>query len=100
MSQEVDLLKSLYHQCYRNKDMVVGIRYLAICWCKAGKTIKEVSDLVFFKPRTIRAWLKLWDNREELQTKTRSGKPPRLTPEEVELLCQIVDKDDPESEGV
>ncbi len=96
MNDEVAILLRLYKRASTGRE---SRRYHAILLVKAGKTIADAAEIVFATPDTIRVWLEKWETERKVHDKKRSGRPPKLTPEEVEELCNLVDKNNPQDSG-
>lgn len=58
-----------------------------------------VSTLVFADEETIRLWIKKWEKEKDIIDKQRPGKPPKLTKEEEQELCRLVEENKPEESG-
>lgn len=86
----------LYKDAKRGKE---SRRYHAVLFFKLGKTIKGVAELVFADEETVRAWIKRWENEKKVIDRQRPGKPPKLTKEEEEELCRLVEENKPEEHG-
>lgn len=85
---------------YKNADIVrESRRYHAVLLVKIGKKVSEVAELLFTTEDTIRSWIKKWDSEKSIRDKQRPGKPCKLTKEEEEELCRLVDENNPENHG-
>jgi transposase len=63
-----------------------------------GMTINEIAAIYQVDRDTVSSWIKNWEQQgnESLHDKPRSGRPPKLTPEEQELALSYL-KDNPRS---
>ncbi len=63
-----------------------------------GTTINEIATIYQVDRDTVSSWIKNWEQQgiESLHDKPRSGRPPKLTPEEQELALDYL-KDNPRS---
>jgi len=93
---EIEKLEQLYK---KEKIARKARRYHAVLLVKTGKTIKDVSKIVFADEDTVRMWVKRWDSQHHIEDKRRSGRPPILTEEEEEELCGVVDENNPQNQG-
>ena len=61
-----------------------------------GMKIKEIAKIYQVDRDTVAPWIKQWEQRgmTSLYDKPRSGRPPKLTPEEKDLARQYI-KEDP-----
>lgn len=96
MSAEIEELLGLYKSC---KDYKERERYHAVLLVKTGRTIKSVAELFFVDEETVRAWIKKWDEEKHIEDKPRTGKPPKLTKEQLEELVNLVDENNPHKHG-
>lgn len=74
-------------------------RYHAVLLVKSGRKIKEVAEIFYVDEETIRLWINKWETEKIMVDKQRSGKPPKLTKEEEEELCRMVEENKPEDHG-
>lgn len=95
-SDEIKDLMKLYK---KTKHYKARERYHAVLLVKAGKKIKEVAEIFYVDDETIRLWVQRWETEKNMLDKQRSGKPPKLTKEEEEELCGLVDENNPEEHG-
>lgn len=96
MNEEQEQLLRHYKKAETGKE---SMRYHAILLVKTGTTITNVSRIFFIDEETLRAWIKKWDEDKDIRDKLRSGKPPKLTKEEGQELCRIVDENNPREHG-
>ena len=63
-----------------------------------GTTINEIATIYQVDRDTVSSWIKNWEQQgtESLHDKPRSGRPPKLTPEEQELALSYL-KENPRS---
>jgi transposase len=63
-----------------------------------GMTINEITKIYQVDRDTVSTWIKKWehDGPESLHDKPRSGRPPKLTPEEQQLAIAYI-KEEPRS---
>lgn len=90
-------LTDLYH---RERDAKAKIRLLAAIFRKEGKTYDEIGQILKYPLTTIQDWLSLI-NIEGISRKIdikQTGKPKRLTEEQIEKLKPILLKS-PEEHG-
>lgn len=97
MDYEKEVLINLYKY---GKDVKESIRSHAILLIKSGKTQAEVARLFFVDEETIRNWIKEWNTNRELEHKPRSGRPRKITKEIEKEMCDLVDENNPEKEGM
>lgn len=86
----------LYKDAKKGKE---SRRYHAVLFFKIGKPIKEVAELVFADEETVRNWINKWEKEKSILDKQRPGKPHKLTKEEEEELCRLVEENKPEDFG-
>lgn len=58
-----------------------------------------MAEIFYVDEETIRFWIEKWEKEKFMLDKKRSGKPPKLTKEEEEELCRLVDENKPENHG-
>jgi len=95
MVSEKEVLLNLYRQKGRESR-----RYHAVLLVKSGKTQAEVARLLFVDEETIRNWINEWDANKKLEDKQRSGRPRKITKEIEKEMCDLVDENNPEKEGM
>lgn len=80
----------LQWQYKREKDPNVRERLLIIIWLKKGKTTYEVADLLDCPQSKVMYWKSRFEKEglNGLRTKSRSGKPPKLSENKVRLIRQ------------
>src|SRR2546422_11751643 len=63
-----------------------------------GMTINAITKIYQIDRDTVSTWIRKWehDGPESLQDKPRSGRPPKLTPEEQKLALGYI-KEEPRS---
>jgi transposase len=86
----------LYKNAKRGRE---SRRYHAVLLFKLGRKINEVAEIVFADEETVRLWIKRWETEKVMLDKQRSGKPPKLTKEEEDELCRLVEENKPEDHG-
>lgn len=66
------------------------VRAQSILLSSQGRKIKEIAQVYQVDRDTVATWIKQWENAgvESLYDKPRSGRPPKLTPEEKDLARQ------------
>lgn len=85
---------------YKNsKEVRIRERFHVILLFKIGKTKKELSEFFFLDEDTISAWISRWECEKEINDKNKSGRPPKLTQEEIDELSEIVEENNPEKHG-
>lgn len=94
-----DELKELIVLYKRTKHYKARERYHAVLLVKSGKKIREVAEIFYVDEDTIRSWVERWETEKVMLDKQRSGKPPKLTKEEEEELCRLVDENKPDEHG-
>ena len=65
-----------------------------IVWqARAGKTQPEISKAISLSRRTVQHWVRRYNDHgiDGLGNQPRSGRPPILTPEEQQRLCEKID---------
>lgn len=97
MDYEKEVLVNLYKYGSNVKE---SIRSHAVLLIKEGHTKAEVAKLFFVDEETIRKWVKEWRTNSELEDKPRSGRPRKITKEIEKEMCNLVDKNNPEKEGM
>ena len=72
------------------------VRAHGILLSSQGMRIKEIAKIYQVDRDTVATWIKKWEQSgiASLYDKPRSGRPPKLTPEEKDLARQYI-KDDP-----
>ena len=95
MESEKEVLLNLYRQKGRESR-----RYHAVLLVKSGKTQAEVARLLFVDEGTIRNWINEWNTNKKLEDKQRSGRPRKITKEIEKEMCDMVDENNPEKEGM
>lgn len=75
-----------------------ALRLQAIKAVRKGVTVAEVARLFDVTERSMYRWLARFTNEGQrgLQTKERSGRPPKLTPEQMAKLGRIVQDKTPQ----
>jgi transposase len=68
------------------------VRAQSILLSAQGLKIQEIATLYQVDRDTVAAWIKKWEKAEieSLYDKPRSGRPPKLTPEEKDLARQYI----------
>lgn len=96
MSAEIKELLEFYKSCkdYRERE-----RYHSVLLVKTGKTIKSVAELFFVDEETIRLWIKKWDEEKNVKDKPRSGNKKKLSKEQEEEICKLLDENNPQEHG-
>jgi transposase len=63
-----------------------------------GTTIKEIAKTSQVDRDTVSSWLKKWEHHgaQSLHDQPRSGRPPKLTPDE-QVIAQHSSKEEPRS---
>lgn len=96
MSAEIEELLGLYKSC---KDYKERERYHAVLLVKIGRKIKSVAELFFVDEETIRLWIKKWDDEKNVKDKPRPGNKKKLSKEQEEQICKLVDENNPQEHG-
>lgn len=96
MENETKILLYLYKHATVFKE---GRRYHAVLLVKTGKRISEVAKLFYVTEDAVRTWIRMWDKEKKVKDKKRSGRPPKLTQEEEEELCRLMDENNPQEHG-
>jgi transposase len=91
--------KELFFLYKNSNEVKLRERYHVILLFKVGKRKKELSELFFVDEDTISSWISRWEEQKEVNDKKRSGRPPKLTQEEINELCEIVEENNPEKHG-
>ena len=95
----MDEIKKLEHLYKTEKVARKSHRYHAILLVKNGMKISEVASLFFRDAETVAKWVERWDAQHNIGDHSRSGRPRKLSREEEEKLCEIVDENNPEKHG-
>jgi transposase len=66
---------------------------------KPGIKVSIIAEIFYIEQDTVRNWVKRWDWDKKAESKSKSGKPPILTPEEEKELLRIVDENNPINQG-
>lgn len=96
MDQEQEILLRLYKTSKTAKECM---RYHAILLVKTGSTIVYVSKLFFIDEETVRFWVQKWNEEKDVHDKERKGRDSKLSNEQKEELCRLVDENNPEEHG-
>lgn len=96
MSAEIEELLELYKSC---KDYKERERYHAVLLVKTGRKIKSVAEFFFVDEETIRLWIKKWDDEKNVKDKPRPGNKKKLSKEQEEQICKLVDENNPQEHG-
>ena len=96
MNSEQENLLRLYKTAQTVKECM---RYHAILLVKTGSTIAYVARFFYVDEETVRLWVKKWDDQKDVQDKPRSGKKPKLTKEQEQEICRLVDENNPQEHG-
>lgn len=93
---EKEVLLSLYKQTKAKES----IRAHAVLLVKSNYPVDKVAKLFYVDEDTIKNWVKEWDSRKELKDKSRPGQPKKITKEIEQEICNLVDENKPEKEGL
>ena len=85
-ANEIEELLDLYKKSKTAKECM---RYHAVLLVKTGRTIKSVSDLFFVDEENVRLCVNKWNGEEKINDKEKSGRPPKLTKEQEEEICNL-----------
>lgn len=96
MNDEIAVLLRLYKESKHYKERE---RYHAVLLVKEGKSITEVANLFHVTTDAVRHWIQMWEGKKQVLDGERSGRPPKLTLEEEQELCDLVDKNNPPDVG-
>ena len=77
-------------QYKKEKDPCIRERLLMIIWLKRGKTTYEVAELLDCPQSKVMYWKSRFEKEglSGLRTRSRPGKPPKLSKSEVRLIRQ------------
>ena len=75
------------------RSMIVGYH-------EAGKSINEMSRLMGVSKPTVRLWIKRHEEEGHVETKPRSGRPRKITPQEDALVLTAARRAPPFNRGI
>lgn len=96
MIDEKEELLVLYK---KSKTVKEATRYHAVLLVKTGTSMTQTARLFFVDLDTIRLWIHKWNEEKCILDRKRSGRPPQLTSDQEQEICQIVDENNPQKEG-
>jgi len=89
------LTKEELEEKYRKeKDSTIRERLLAILLLYDGRNIYEVAEILRRSERTIKEWLRRWNNEGHegiLPRKSKRGRKPKLTDEEWDKILKEIE---------
>ena len=91
--------EELLHRYHAAKTLKQGKRYLSIIHFKAGKPVAEIANLLFISEDTVRKWARRWDETMDVNDLPRRGRPSKLTEDQEDVLCEVVDENNPGAHG-
>lgn len=86
----LDQFTTLDHTMTHDASARARMRAHSIILSSQGKTINDITSIYRVDRDTVSAWFTRWEQRGEagLYDQPRSGRPPKLTPEEQDLAIQ------------
>ena len=94
MKKEKDVLLEVYKKGKESR------RAHAILLFNEGYKISEIAKIFYVDGDTVRNWIQKWNEDKSTDDKIRSGKPKKITEGIEQRICQIVDENKPEEQGI
>lgn len=93
MGEKEDLL-ACYQQAREAR------RSHAILLIKSGRSIQEVAEICYVDEETVKNWLKKWRLDKNIKDAPLRGAPKKITKEVEKEIVKLVEKNDPQREGL
>lgn len=93
---EKELLEDLYKNStnYKHRE-----RYHAVLLVKNGMSMTQVARIFYVDPETVSMWARKWNAEKHVEDKKRKGPKQKLSSEQEQEICRVVDENNPKTEG-
>ncbi len=88
--QKLEKLKILRHRYKKENKANALLRTQALIALYSGKDIELVAEIFSVTVKTIRNWRKKFENSFGLKDKERTGRPPKLSKKQLELIKKLI----------
>ena len=86
-------------QIYKNNSKE-SRRAHGILLFQNGFSKKQISEICFVSEDTVQNWLIKWEKEKTTNDNLRIGKPKKISQEIEQRICQIVDENNPQENGI
>ncbi len=88
--QKLEELQRLRRRYKKGNDANALLRTQALIALYSGKDIKLVAEMFGVSVKTVKNWRKKFEKSLNLEDEQRTGRPPKLSKEQLELIKKII----------